>query len=166
MAEAAGQAAGMAVGAAVGTFVPGVGPFAGAAIGGSLVGSQQSLSASEAQNRRQREAIRIQHEQARLQAAEQATIHARKFRQTLASQMSLASMRGGGGSIAAQFGSQAMQAFEQDQKAIERGAQLADIQRGFSEADAAARLKAAELGALGNVVSAFSAVNLSKLRGQ
>lgn len=163
MAQAAGQAAGMAVGAAVGTMV-GVGPIAGAAIGGSLAGGYQSYSLAEEQNRRQMQAINKQHEMARIQAAEQAAIHARKFRQTLASQMSLATMRGGAGSMGAQFGSQAMQSFEQDQEAIERGVQLADIQRNLSEADATARLKAAELGAIGNVISAFSSINLSKPR--
>lgn len=80
--------------------------------------------------------IELQREQSRLQAAEAGAQHATGFRKALASQVALASMRGGAGSVLRQFGSDSYSNFIKDQEAIKRGVRLADIQAVHNSAQA------------------------------
>lgn len=164
MAGAAGQAAGLAVGAAVGSIVPGAGTLVGASLGGSLGGFYDSYTASETQHKVDTAAIKLNQAQAHAKAADAAATHAANFRQALASQVALTSMRGGGGSLGIQFATQAYQTFSQDQAAIEAGVKVADVQSQISEADATARRDAAQLSSGSRVLSALDSINLSAPR--
>ena len=165
MAAAAGQAAGMAVGAAVGSFVPAIGTAAGASIGSATAGLIQQTSLGHAQGQVDQAALDLNREQARLQAAERSAIHASNFRQALASQVSLASMRGGAGSVVAQFGQQAFKTFMQDQKAIEAGLTVAETQAGIQQAGlSATQSKRDLLAATQFATTAFEGLNLNLLK--
>jgi hypothetical protein len=162
MAGTLGQAAGLAVGAAVGSMAGN--PIGGAALGLSVGGSIGSIGANKQQAKLEREAIRLNKEQYHAQAAARSAIHAANFRQSLAHQVSLASMRGGSGSIASQFGAQAYKNFLDDQKAIELGVAASDVQSSLSEADTTARQQAGNVQAAGRIISAFDAINLNMPR--
>ena len=71
--------------------------------------------------------IELTREHSRLQAAEQAAIHATGFRKALASQVALASLRGGAGSVVRQFTSESYGNFIRDQDAIKRGVRIAEL---------------------------------------
>lgn len=166
MAGSAGQAAGLAVGAAVGSFIaPGIGTAAGASIGSSIGGYFDSTKNSAAQSRLEREALKLNQAQFHNKAAAQGAIHAANFRQSLAHQVSLAGMRGGSGSLATQFGSQAYKTFLEDQQAIEAGVKVSDAQTSLSNADISAREAARDTAAFGSAaVSAFDSINLNMPR--
>ena len=119
MSGAAGQAAGLAVGAAVGSLAGQ--PLAGAAIGASAGGLYDSTGNNKAQKKIDTAALKLNQAQYHAKAAEQGAIHASNFRQALASQVALSTMRGGSGSLATQFGNQAYRTFVEDQQAIEAG---------------------------------------------
>lgn len=167
MSGAAGQAAGLAVGAAVGSVLaPGFGTLAGASIGGSLGGFYDSYSASGTQHKIDTAAIKLNQAQYHAKAASAAATHAENFRQALASQVAISSMRGGSGSLGVQFGNQAYRTFAQDQAAIEAGVKVADVQSQLSEADATARRDATRLAAGSRVLSALDSINLSAPRSK
>ena len=164
MAQASGQAAGLAVGAAVGSLLGPVGTYAGAAIGVGAAGFLQQSSANKTQGQLDEAALNLNMEQARLKAAEQSSMLARNFRKALASQVAVASMRGGAGSIAAQFGSESYQNYMEDKSAIESGLAVSEAQGKLSSAQLSADKNTRDLKALSNFTStAFSGVNFSNL---
>jgi hypothetical protein len=167
MSGARGQAAGLAVGAAVGSFFTPLGAWAGGALGSSIGGLFDSLGNIKTQKTIDTAALKLNQEMAKSRAQEQAAIHAANFRQALASQVSIASMRGGSGSLATQFGHQAYQTFLQDQKSIERGMKATDVQSLLGMADINARTDAMRIRAIGRAaVSAFDGINLNAPRRQ
>lgn len=180
MSGSSGQAAGLAVGAAVGSILlPGVGTYfgaeigagagalAGAAIGGSAGGLIDSLGNTAAQKKLDTATLKLNQAQFHAKAADQAAIHAGNFRQALASQVAISTMRGGSGSLATQFGSQAYRKFIEDQKAIEAGVKVADVQSQIGQADINARTEAAQTYAVGRAaVSAFDGLNLNAPRSK
>lgn len=93
-------------------------------------------------------AIELNQEQARFKAAEAAQQNALSFRKALASQVALASMRGGAGSVVRQFGSESYSNFLQDQEAIKRGIRLNDASAQNQRAGAAGQKYASDLSAL------------------
>lgn len=168
MAGATGQAAGLAVGAAVGSIVPGVGTLVGAgvgsaigAIGGGLYDYSVTNKLNTTQSKIDTAALKLNQAQFHAKAAETGAIHAANFRQALAHQVALSTMRGGSGSLATQFGNQAYRTFVEDQQAIEAGVKVADVQEQLGEADISARGAAANQYALGRAVSAFDGINLN-----
>lgn len=166
MSASAGQAAGLAVGAAVGSIVPGVGTIAGAAVGGSIGGFYDSYTASGTQHKIDVAAIKLNQAQYHAKAASAAATHADNFRQALASQVALSSMRGGSGSLGIQFGNQAYRTFAEDQKAIEAGVKVADVQSKIGEADATGRRDSSRITAGSRVISALDSVNLNAPRSK
>lgn len=168
MSGAAGQAAGLAVGAAVGSIIaPGVGTLVGASLGGSAGGLYDSLSNTSSQKKLDTATIKLNQAQFHAKAADQAATHAGNFRQALASQVALTTMRGGSGSLATQFGNQAYRTFIEDQKAIESGVKVADIQTQIGLADLTARTEAQQISAVGRAaVSAFDGLNLNAPRSK
>lgn len=167
MSGAAGQAAGLAVGAAVGSVIaPGAGTLAGASIGGSLGGFYDSYSAAKTQHKLDTATIKLNQELYHAKASEAAATHASNFRQALASQVALSGMRGGSGSLGVQFSNQAYQTFAQDQKAIEAGVKLADVQSQISRADSTARRDSSILTAGTRALSALDSINLSAPRSK
>ena len=110
--------------------------------------------------------IELQKEQAKLQAAEAAQQHASGFRKALASQVALASMRGGSGSVLRQFGSESFSNFLQDQEAIKRGVRLADIAALNRQAEASGLRAASELNAWTRFgASTIDAWNINAITG-
>lgn len=165
MAGSAGQAAGLAVGAAVGSFVGN--PVSGAALGSAVGGYFDQTGASKEQAKLEREVLKLNQAQFHNKAAAQGAIHAANFRQSLAHQVSLAGMRGGSGSLATQFGSQAYKTFLEDQQAIEAGLKVSDAQTALSGADITARQSARDTLSFGNAaVSAFDGFNLNAPRAK
>lgn len=169
-----GQAAGLAVGAAVGSILlPGIGTalggsigagtgaLAGAGIGVGLAGAGESLSLSNSQRKIDTAALLLNQSLFHAKAASQSAIHAANFRQSLAHQVSIASMRGGSGSLVSQFGNQAYKNFIEDQKAIEQGVKVADVQTELGKADITARSMAGQVSAVGRAISAFDGLNLN-----
>lgn len=180
MSGAMGQAAGLAVGAAVGSvLLPGIGTALGASIGagtgalsgaaiggsiGNLIDTNKNISAQKTLDEA---TLKLNQAQAHAKASETAAIHANNFRQALASQVSLSQMRGGSGSLATQFGNQAYRTFLEDQKAIEAGVKLADVQEEIGEADLGAKTQAQRLLSYGRAtVSAFDGLNLNAPRSK
>ena len=162
MSDFAGQAAGLAVGAAVGSLVGQ--PLAGAAIGSSAAGFFGEAKENKIQGTIDQAALNLNREQARLKAAEAGAIHARNFRKNLASQLSVASMRGGSGSIAAQVGAESMGNFARDQQAIDTGLAISETAGDIAQADLSAKQAQRDLTALTRFTSnAFSGINLNLL---
>lgn len=175
-----GQAAGLAVGAAVGSvLLPGIGTalgasigagsgaLAGAAIGGAAGNLIDTTSNTNTQSKLDTAALKLNQAQAHAKASETAAIHAGNFRQALASQVSLSQMRGGSGSLSTQFGNQAYRTFLEDQKAIESGVAVGDVQEQIGEADINAKKSAAKTLAYGRAtVSAFDGLNLNAPRSK
>ena len=167
MSGSAGQAAGLAVGAAVGSIIaPGAGTLIGSSLGGSLGGFYDSYTASGTQHKIDTATIKLNQAQFHAKAADAAATHAANFRQALASQVAISSMRGGGGSVGVQFAGQAYQNFIQDQQAIEAGVKVADVQAQLGEADTTARRDATRTAAGSRVISALDSINLSAPRGK
>jgi hypothetical protein len=75
-------------------------------------------------------------EQSRLRAAQAAQQSTVGFRKALASQLALAGMRGGSGSVMRQFGSESYSNYLADQENINRGMSIANIQAQNSKAQA------------------------------
>lgn len=86
--------------------------------------------------------------------------------QALASQIAIASMRGGSGSLATQFGNQAYRTFIEDQQAIEAGLKVSDVQSELGTADITARTDASRIAAIGRTISAFDGLNLNAPRSK
>ena len=160
------QAAGLAVGAAVGAFAAGPGgAVAGANIGAGVGGGASTLLNNKSQTRAERAALKLNQAQAHAKAADAGARHAQSFRQALASQVSLANLRGGAGSLTTQFGAQAFESFAEDQKMLELGVAIGDTQTALGLADASARSEARPMKVVQGVVSAFDSVNISKTKG-
>ena len=165
MAQAGQQAAGAAVGAAIGAVAAGpMGAITGAQIGSSAVGAVQSAVAGSSQDMMDRAALKLNLEQARLNAAEKSSAVARNFRKSLASQVAIASMRGGAGSLALQFGNESIQNYLQDKSAIEAGLQIAETKSDFALADLKAKKNVRNIKTFSNFAeSTFNAFNFSGL---
>lgn len=162
MSGQAGQAAGLAVGAAVGAVAGGApGAIQGATIGSSVGGAADQLLLGSQQQKLEREALRLNREQAEARAAQQSAVHAQNFRQALASQVALTSMRGGSGSLGMQFGQQAYRTFLEDQEAIRLGEKVTEAQYKLGKLDIANKAKARGTKALSGVMSSFDALNLN-----
>lgn len=163
MAAAAGQAAGMAVGAAVGSFAGQ--PVAGAAIGSSIAGGLQQRESGRIQDVLDDAALRLNQEQARVQAAEKSAVHARQFRQALATQVALASFRSGGGSIARQVGAESLSNFLQDQEAIQTGLDISETQGAIQKANLSANTAARDIKIVTRTAAkGFEGLNLNLLK--
>lgn len=108
--------------------------------------------------------IQLNREEAKLASAEKALMNASSFRKSLASQLAMASFRGGpGSSIASQIGSESMFNFGQDQRAIERGMQGIDTAASLAGAGAKARSSAQRMSAMLNFgTSTLGSINASR----
>ena len=119
--------------------------FAAAATGVAGASYLSQSSAARTQRIIDEGAIELQQEQYRLQAAEAASQNATSFRKALASQVALASLRGGSGSVLRQFTGESYHNFLQDQEAIKRGVRLSDIQAMHNRAQSSANQSASNL---------------------
>lgn len=113
--------------------------FAAAAVGVGAASSLTSMVGNKSQLDLDLSTIELRRDTAKMQAAELANQNAQGFRRALASQVALASFRGGSGSVARQFSSNSFSSFFQDQEAIKRGARFADLRAKNEIADAYGR---------------------------
>ena len=157
-----GQAVGLAVGAAVGSVVPVVGTAAGAAVGSAVGGFVSSSISSNNQGKMDAAALELQLSQAKHTAAEKSAIHSTNFRQALASQVALTSMRGGSSTVMAQFTQESYRNFLQDEQALKMGLSVAEAGAGIERANLAARSELRTQKAFGSAVSsATTGLNLN-----
>ena len=167
MSQAGQQAAGAAVGAAVGFVATGFNPAgaaAGAGIGAAAVGALQSKSAGDTQGELDEATLNLNMEQARLSAAEKSAVLARNFRKSLASQVAIAGMRGGAGSLVAQFGAESFQNYMEDKTAIEAGLEVSEAQGKLSTAQLGADATVRDMKTVTAFASSASkAINFSDL---
>lgn len=141
--------------------------FAAAATSTAAVGYFSERSAAKNQFKIDEAGIELRREQARLQAAETASSSALNFRKALASQVALASFRGGSGSLVRQFGAESYSNFAQDQAAIKRGERLIDVRAKNEYAQAAANKKARTLGAATKAIgTSLNSFNFNQIYGK
>lgn len=89
-------------------------------------GGQMFLSSKQAKFEEQN--IRLESAQAKLEATDQAFVQAKNFRQALASQLALASLRGAGGSsIVRQTSAESISNFLQDQRVLDKKKAFIDV---------------------------------------
>lgn len=142
--------------------------FAAAATGVSAAGYISERNAANSQYKIDEAAIELQRQQAHYQAAEQANANAGSFRKALASQVALASMRGGSGSLLRQFGGESYSNFLKDQEAIKRGGRLIDVQALNQTAQAKAnrtqRKTTAAINAINSSLNAWNVNNLTQAK--
>jgi hypothetical protein len=137
---------------------------ASTAVAGASYISQRR--AADAQFTLDESAIELSREHARLQAAEQSAIHASGFRKALASQVALASLRGGAGSVTRQFTSESYSNFFKDQEAIKRGVRLSDLQSLYALSQASANKSATKIKGLTQFAgTTINAWNTSAITG-
>lgn len=139
--------------------------FAAAATGVAGYGYVSERKAAESQYRIDEANIELNREQGRLQAAEAASSNATGFRKALASQVALASMRGGSGSLVRQFGGESYSNFLRDQKAIQMGERLVDVraknQLAQAKANRSSRKTSAAVGALSSSINSWNFSNMT-----
>lgn len=122
--------------------------FAAASTAVAAGGAGASMFGGRLQQKMDLAAIDLNQEQARLQAAEASAQNAMSFRKALASQVALASLRGGAGSVVRQFGGESYSNFLQDQESIKRGSRLTDIRAQQQRAQASGNRATNDLKAL------------------
>lgn len=122
--------------------------FAAAAVGVGAASTVTSMIGGKSQLNLDLATIELRRDAAKMQAAELANQNAQGFRRALASQVALASFRGGSGSVARQFSSNSFSSFFQDQEAIKRGVRFADIRAKNEIADAYGKKVGKDLGAI------------------
>lgn len=107
----------------------GYGMIAAAAIMAAAAGYSyyQQNQSNKTQYLLEQSSLELEKEQYRLQSQEKALSVASNFRQSLASQLALASQRGGAGSVARQFAGGALSALNKDLQAVQQGVSLNDL---------------------------------------
>lgn len=165
MSQAGQQAAGAAVGAAIGAFAGGpAGAAAGMSIGAGIVGSIQGIVGSSQQSTIDDAALQLNITQARSKAAEQASVLASNFRKSLASQVAIAGMRGGAGSLVAQFGAESYQNYTEDKKSIEAGLAVSEASERIKTAENIADRNTRETKIASNLLSSTTnSINFNNL---
>jgi len=143
--------------------------FAAAATGVAGAGYLSERSAARNQYTIDQAAIELQRQQSHFQAAEAANANAINYRKALASQVAIASMRGGSGSVVRQFGSESYGNFLRDQEAVKRGVRLTDVQALNQQAQArgerSLKTTNAAFRAIGSSLNAWNLNYLSSSKG-
>lgn len=130
----------------------------------SAASTGASMIASGKQEKLDLAMINAETERAKLQATDQALVQAQTFRQALASQLAISSLRsGGGGSIARQFGAQSVANFLRDQNALQSTKNFIDIASKGNIATAKSQRLTRDFNAINNLINTgMGAINLSK----
>lgn len=153
--------------AAAGALSAGAIGAAAASVGLSAYSAITQVSAAKSQRIVDESAINLKNEQAKFQAEEQALLHTTNFRKSLASQLAIAGMRGGAGSIATQLGQESLSNLNQDLTAIQRGARLADVQSSQARAESRGRVSATKTTAITQFgKSTLDTLNMNEIFGK
>lgn len=130
----------------------------------SAASTGAGLLSSRQQEKTELRALEAETERAKLEATDMAVVQAKTFRQALASQIALSSLRGAGGSLARQFGAQSMANFLQDQGILERRKQFIDTASLQKKADIKAGRFGRDISAIGGLISSgMGSLNLSSI---
>jgi hypothetical protein len=137
------------------------------AVGSAVAGAISSRKAARRQAALEGLALDTNLKQARLKAAESAEINAQSFRKALASQVAIGAQRGASGTLLATYGQEAYRNFLKDQRAIELGLDLSEIQGAISREEISANKRAKELAAYTRFAQLGTrGINLNQLFGE
>lgn len=120
---------------------------AAVSIGSAIFGGIFGHSARKRQAALEQQALEMNLKQARLKASESAAFNAQSFRKALASQVSLGASRGASSTLLATYGQESYKNFLADQRAIELGLDIAELQGAISREEINAKKKAGDLAA-------------------
>lgn len=134
-----------------------------AAIATTLILGAAQLAASNQQKKQDFASINFDESVTALQLEQQANQNARTFKQNIASQVALASVRGGPGSTSLrQFGSASYANFLQDQASIARGVRNVGTSAQLQRGGASTKRLGRDLGILANTAgNIFNMTNFS-----
>lgn len=123
------------------------------------------IASSKKQSKLDQSQLKLQTEQARLAASDQALTQTRDFRQALASQLAISSLRGGsGGSLMRQFGATSMANFLDDQKSLQSKRRFIEASASSERSGILSRQLSRDINAVGGLLeSSFQQVNFSNL---
>lgn len=140
-------------------------PISTALLVASAASTGAGLMSSGQQQKIEMSRIKTETEAAKLQATEEAFVGAQSFRQALASQLALSSLRSGaGGSLVRQFGSESIASMFGDQKNFERRKNFIDMSANISRANAMTTRFGSGLSSIGGLLSqGLQSVNLSAM---
>ena len=125
--------------------------------GVGMIGSRQAEKLDLAK-------LNAETERAKLVASEQAGMHAKGFRNSLASQLALSSLRSGaGGSMVRQFGAESMSNFLADQRAITSKSKFIDVSSNLARAQIKSNRFSNDISSISSLLGqGIQSVNLNK----
>lgn len=141
----------------------------GTAAIGLMVASAASTGLGLVQSRQQEKlelaSLQLEAETAKTQATDEALVRAKSFREALASQLAISSLRGGtGGSLVRQFGAVSVSNFLKDQDVLGKRQQYIDIATSLNRASITSGRFGRDISSIGGLVqSGFGAMNLNAL---
>ena len=143
-------------------------PISTALLVASAASTGAGLMSSGQQQKVELSRIKTETEAAKLQATEEAFVGAQNFRQALASQLALSSLRSGaGGSLVRQFGATSISNMFGDQRTFERRKTFIDMSANLSRANAMTARFSSGLSSIGGLLSTgLQSVNLSAMTNQ
>lgn len=126
------------------------------------------LLSSREQARIESQFLEAETERARLEATDVALSHAQGFRQALASQLAISSLRSGtGGSLVRQFGATSVANFLKDQEVLGRRREFIDIAAGANRSNIRANRFNRDISSIGSLVGqGIQAINFNRLTGK
>jgi hypothetical protein len=132
----------------------------------SSVSTGLGMKANRQQQKIELAMLEAETESAKLQASEEAFESARSFRQALASQLAISSLRSGtGGSLVRQFGAASISNMLRDQEVFGRRQKFIDIAASSSRAQIKSNRFSKDISGLGGLLEAgVSSLNFSQLR--
>lgn len=135
----------------------------GLLIAGSAASTGLGLISSRQQQKQEMAFLEAETERARLAATDEALVRARGFREALASQLALSSLRSGtGGSLVRQFGAQSISNFLSDQDVMGRRKQFINIASQAKGAQIKADRFARDVSGIGSLLTTgLNMVNLN-----
>lgn len=134
-----------------------------AAVATTIALGAAQLEASRLQRRQDFASIDFDESVTKLQIEQQGNTNARTFKQNIASQVALSSVRGGvGSSSARQFGSASFSNFLRDQESIKRASKAAEASATIQRGAASTKRRSRDLGILANTAGGvFNMMNFS-----
>jgi hypothetical protein len=131
----------------------------------SGVSTGAGLLASREQERVDLAFLEAETERAKLEATDEAIVRAKGFREALASQLAISSLRSGsGGSLVRQFGAVSVSNFLKDQDVLSRRKEFIDIASQSNRAQIRANRFGRDISSIGSLLSSgVQSINLNKL---
>jgi len=134
-----------------------------AAAASQAVATGAGIVMNEKQKKAELAQVNAERERAKLEATDQALTQTQNFRQALASQLALSSLRSGsGGSLVRQFAAGSVSNYLKDQKAIDNQKKFIDVAANANKANIRSRALGQNISAISSLIgSATNAVAFS-----